>query len=262
MDGILDSKYCHRIPSSISNHGPLSSAGLCHVNVLSEDDVPFICFLKTEHTLKMYAHGTQEQEKWCHISCGFIISEMHLKLVRILILYLLCGVPWCALSSLRYKKNSLLFPLCPAGGWNPPSVRSRWCMTTWQLWAMQTLYECSKKRPTQTSAVWFASTVVSSRWASLTDHSQSSSSDAAWCHLAWLLWKQTWRPENRLLPLSKHFPSCFHLFSFECVRVCVCVWTTLHHVIPFYLSLGVSVLTFIWSPFTSRKKHWGLRPSF
>lgn len=70
-------------------------------------------FIKTEHTLKMYAHGTQEQEKWCHISCGFIIREMHLKLVRILILYLLCGVPWCALSTLRYKKNSLLFPSLP-----------------------------------------------------------------------------------------------------------------------------------------------------
>lgn len=27
-------------------------------------------------------------------------------------------------------------------------------------------------------------------------------------------------PENKL-PLSKHFPSCFHLFSFECARVCV-----------------------------------------
>lgn len=62
-----------------------------------------------------------------------------------------------------------LFFSCPAGGWNPLSVHSRWCMTTWQLWAMQTLYVCSKKQPTPTSAVWFVSTAVSAQphWRSL-----------------------------------------------------------------------------------------------
>lgn len=61
----------------------------------------------------------------------------------------------------RELLHILYFSCCPAGDWTWASARSRWCTTTWQLWAIQTLYECSRKQPTQTSAVWFVSTVVS-----------------------------------------------------------------------------------------------------
>lgn len=55
----------------------------------------------------------------------------------------------------------LLLFFCLVGDSNPLSGLSRWCTTTCLLWATQSPHECSKKPPTQTSAVWSVSTVVS-----------------------------------------------------------------------------------------------------
>lgn len=127
------------------------------------------------------------------------------------------------ITFLQYKKKSLslyfvtnLFMVCllfscPAGGWNPLSVHSRWCMTTWRLWAMQTLCECSKKQPTPTSAVWFVSTAVSAqpRRPSLPVfivRRCSASSGPSPLKTDLKVWKQAAAGFQTL-------SSCFHLFS-------------------------------------------------
>lgn len=180
----------------------------------------------------------------------FTIREMRLKLLSILILYVLFSVPCCTLTSLQYKKNCLLFSVCPAGGWNPLSVRSRWCMTTWQLWAIQTLYECSKKQPTQTSAVWFASTAVSSHWAALTIIPSLQRPTALT-----VIWLDS--SENRPCGLKTdccRFLNIFHPVFIRlhvCARVCALKgWNTLHHVIPF-ISLRATThsVTVFWHSF-------------
>lgn len=72
---------------------------------------------------------------------------------------------WVTGSGGNYFLAGIMIPpllfFCPVGGWTPVSARSRCCMTTWQRWATQSLYECSRQQPTQTSAVWSVSTVVS-----------------------------------------------------------------------------------------------------
>lgn len=67
---------------------------------------------------------------------------------------------WCHCFLLPTVPPLLLF-FCVVGDLNPLSVLSRWSTITCLLWATQTLYECSKKPPTQTLAVWSVSTVVS-----------------------------------------------------------------------------------------------------
>lgn len=133
-----------------------------------------------------------------------------------------------------------LFFSCAAGGWNPLSVHSRWCMTTWQLWAMQTLYECSKKQPTPTSAVWFVSTVVSAQphWRSLPVFIVcccSVSSGPSPLKTDLKVWKQAAAGFQTL-------SSCFHPFSSGAGACNMCALfflvinqgflmrTTLHHV--------------------------------
>lgn len=106
----------------------------------------------------------------------------------------------------------LLF-LCHVGDLKPQSVLSRWCTTTWLLWATPTLYECSKKPPTQTLAVWSDSTVVS------TDpHGPSSSIFTICCYLSLVSSFEGLKTGCGKSDFPKWF---YHILFLSCVFVCI-----------------------------------------